>query len=260
MITFRRASERRYERHPEREDWLTFHPDHPEDANEPLARGFRSLASLKEARFGPSAGVRQPREESEIITYVRDGVLAFEDSIGRAGLIRAGEFQRITVGRGIRYSETNTSPSNWVHVFQIWLRSSVIGLTSDHEQRRFSAADRGGRLCMVASPDGRSGSLLVHQDSCLYSSILQRGQHIVHEIKPGRGVWLHVVDGGIRLGNQTLNQGDGAGFAEESKVSLTASDDAEVLLLDLGPTMLVSPLAAPRGVGPRCTSLDDEGH
>jgi redox-sensitive bicupin YhaK (pirin superfamily) len=164
-------------------------------------------------------------------------VLAFEDSMGRAGLIRAGEFQRITAGRGIRYGETNTSPSNWAHVFQVWLRPSVTGLGSDHEQQRFSAADRRGGLRIVASPDGRSGSLLVHQDACLYSALLQRGQHVVHEVKPGRGVWLHVVEGHISLGGLTLSQGDGVGITDEPSVSLTADDEAEVLLIDLCPIM-----------------------
>lgn len=231
MITLRRATERRHDRHPEEESWLAFHPRDQADAP---ADGFGTLEILKEGHLPPRAGTRHPRRDAEILTYVREGTLAYEDSLGQAGVIRAGEFQRMTAGRAVHYEETNASSSEWAHAFQIWLRPSRPGLEPGHEQKRFSAAERRGLLRVVASPDARKNSLQVHQDALLYSAILDRGQHIIHELSQERVAWLHVVHGSVTLGETTLTTGDGAGITAERAVSLTANEDTEVLLLDLG--------------------------
>ncbi len=170
--------------------------------------------------------------EAEIITYVREGTLAYEDSTGSSGLITAGEFQRMTASRGIRYGESNTSPTEWAHVFQLWLLPSE-DLAPGHEQKRFSAAEREGVMRVVASPDGQKGSLRLHQDAFLYSSILDPGQHVIHELSGGRCAWLHIVEGAARCGATAMSTGDGAGVRGEPAVSLTASEKTEVLLLDL---------------------------
>jgi redox-sensitive bicupin YhaK (pirin superfamily) len=141
----------------------------------------------------------------------------------------------MTVGDGIHYSEGNASPTDWARVFQIWLYPSESALQPGHEQKRFSVAQRRGTLCIVASPDARNGSLLVHQDALLYSSILERGQHLIHPIASGRGVWLHVVYGALTVGGTPLSTGDGVGVSDERAVSLTATAETEILLLDLGP-------------------------
>jgi hypothetical protein len=188
---------------------------------------------LKEGRFPPGGGRRLKGQEAEIITYVREGTLAYQDATGQPGVIRAGEFQRMTAGSAIRYSETNASPTNWTHVFQICLRPAVAGLEAGHEQKRFSAAERSGILCVVASPDGRKGSLRIHQDALLHSAILHPGQHLIHELSWGRNAWLHIIQGEATLDTITLETGDGAGISDERAVSLTAHEETEILLLDL---------------------------
>lgn len=233
MIVLRRADERTYERRRKQEAWSTFSSSDPAD---PLAKGFGALQTLKEGRISPRAGIRQPARDAEIITYVREGTLAYQDALGQPGVIRAGEFQRMTAGHGIRYSEMNASPTDWAHVFQIWLRPSLEKLEPGHEEKRFTAAERRGILCVVASPDGRRGSLKLHEDALVYSTTLERGQHIIHELSPRRSAWLHLVHGSADFGTVTLNAGDGAGLSAERALSLTARKDTEVLLLDLGPT------------------------
>lgn len=230
MITLRRAGDRRHQLLRRQEAWLTFHP---QDDAVAFSQGFGPLQILKEGRLPPRAATRQPVQEVEIITYVREGIMLYEDSAGRSGVLRAGEFQRTTAGRGLRISETNASTSQWAHVYQIWLRPTVTGLEPGDAQKRFSKADRHGALCVVASPDGRKGSLLIHQDAYLYSAILDGGQHVVHELVDGRSAWLHVVAGKVELGDDVLAAGDGAGFTAERAVSITMMEDTEILLLDL---------------------------
>ena len=233
MITLRRAKERHHDRSRKQEVWHTFYP---EDRRDSLADGFGTLELLNEYRLPPGAGVpRRLRRDAEIVTYVREGTLAHEDSI------QAGEFQRMTAGRDIRHSEMNASRSDWAHVFQIWLRPSEAGLEPGHEQKRFSAAERRGGLCIVASPAARRGSLLIHQDALMYSAILHPGQHVVHELLQGRSVWLHLVQGEVTLGDIGLTTGDGVGVSAERAVSLTARGETEILLLDLGEQLPKSP-------------------
>lgn len=241
MIVLRRADERKHERRSKQEAWLTFSSHDPAD---PLAKGFGTLETLKEGRLSPRAGVRQPLRDAEIVTYVREGTLAFQDSLGQPGVIRAGEFQRMTAGRGIRYSEMNASPTDSAHVFQIWLRPSAEPLDPGHEEKRFTVAERRGILCAVASPDGRRGSLRLHQDAVVYSTTLNRGQHLIHELAPNRSAWLHLVHGRADFGTVTLSAGDGAGISAERALSLTARQETEILLLDLG-QLVVSEIFQP---------------
>jgi redox-sensitive bicupin YhaK (pirin superfamily) len=190
---------------------------------------------------GDGAGVTAERavsltaqSEAEIVTYVREGALAYEDAPGRSGVIQAGEFQGTTARRGIRRSEKNASRSNWAQVFQLLLAPSEPGLAPGHEQKRFSVAQRRGGLCVVGSADARRGSLRIHQDALMCSALLEPGQHLVHELSPGRIAWLHLVEGEVTLGDIVLTTGDGAGVTAERAVSLTAQSETEILLLDLG--------------------------
>lgn len=232
MIALRRAEARHHDRCGKQEIWLTFCP---QDRADPLADGFGALELLSEDRLPPGADVpRLPDHDAEIVTYVREGALAYEDSLGRSGVVHAGEFQRVTVGRGVRHSEMNASRSDWAHLFQIGLRSAQVGLEPSHEQKRFSAAERRGALCAIAAPDARSGSLRIQQDALVYSAMLDRGQHVVHALAQGRRAWLHVVQGEVILGDLVLSTGDGAGVTAERAVSLTARHEAEILLLDVG--------------------------
>lgn len=232
MITLRRASERHHDQRRRQDVWFTFYPQKTESGH---ADGFGTIELFNEDRLPPAAAVpRQPVHDAEIVTYVREGTLAFEDSMGRSGIIHAGEFQRMTAGRGIRHRETNASRTHWAHVFQVWLRPTEVGLEPSHAQKRFSAAERRGVLCVVASLDGRQGSLRIHQDVQVYSAMLERGQHIVHELLKGRSAWLHVVTGEVTIAGVVLAAGDGAGVTAERAVSLTAREETEILLVDLG--------------------------
>jgi quercetin 2,3-dioxygenase len=231
MVTLRRANERHHDRRRKHDLWLTFWSP---DRADPLADGFGVLEILNEDRLPPGASVsRQRRHDAEIVTYVREGALVYDDSMGHSGVIHAGEFQRVTAGRDLRHSETNASRTDWAHVFQIGLRPSQAGLEPGNEQRRFSAADRRGGLCVVGSPDGRRCSLRVHQDAFVYAAMLDPGQHVVHELSPGRRAWLHLVQGEVTLGDLVLTTGDGVGVTAERAVSLTACRETEILVLDL---------------------------
>ena len=233
MITLLRDRERHHDRRRKQEAWLTFYPQNRKD---PLAGGFGALAVFNEMRLPPGVGTApHPGDEAEIVTYVHKGALAHEDSTGNSGVIHAGEFQRMTTGRGIRHKETNASRTDWAHVFRISLHPSEVGLDCAHEQKRFTAAQRRNVLCVVASPDGRKGSLRIHQDALAYSSILDPGHRLVHGLLPGRSAWLHVICGEATLDDIVLTHGDGVGITIEPSVSLTVQEDTEILLVDLGP-------------------------
>jgi len=231
MIALRRARARHHDRGRKRDAWFTFYPG---DRADPFADGFGTLQTLNEDRLPPGAGVPRPsHHDAEILTYVREGALAYDDSMGCSGVVHSGEFQRMTVGRGIRHGETNASRSDWAHVFRIWLRPAEAELEPSHEEKRFSAAERRGGLCIVASPDARRGSLRIHQDALMYSAMLDPGQHVVHELSQGRSAWLHLVQGEVTLGDIVLTTGDGVGITAERAVSFTAREQTEILLLDL---------------------------
>jgi redox-sensitive bicupin YhaK (pirin superfamily) len=233
MITLRKATERGHVKRGKQDTWLTFfHQDRPG----PLADTFGALAALDEMRLPPGGGSWPHRlDEAEIVTYVCTGALAQEDSTGNSGVIHAGEFQFMTTGRGIRHKETNASRTDWTHIFRIVLRPSEVGLDCAHEQKRFTVAQRRNALCVVASRDGRKGSLRTHQDALIFSSILDPGHHLFHELLPGRSAWLHLVYGEATLNDIILTQGDGVGVTIEPSVSLTVHEKSEILLVDLGP-------------------------
>ncbi len=255
MITLRRAKERHHVRRKKQDVWVTFHP---EDRADPFADGFGALEILNEGHLSP--GARTPRKaprDAEILTYVREGAVAYEDSRGRSGVIHAGEFQRMGADSRIRHSETNASLDDWAHLFQIWLHPSEARVEPVYQQKRFSAAERRSGLCVIASPDARRGSLRIHQDAVVYSALLYRGQHLAHELLPGRSAWLHVVHGELTVAGVVLTTGDGAGFTTERVVSLTAREESEILLLDLGEPLpkqrneLATPEWFPAVAGPR---------
>jgi len=230
-MVVRRAKERSHQRGRKQERWLTFDATAQADA---LAHGFSSLQLLNETRLPAGGGSpTHPERDAEIITYVLEGSLVYDDSLGRSGVLHAGEFRRMTAGRGARFTEMNPSKTDRAHFFQLWLRSPDAGAKPVHEQKRFSAAERRGRLCLVASPDARIGSLHLREDTLVYSALLERGHHIAYDLALGRAAWLHVVTGQVTLGDAALSAGDGAGISEERPVSFTAREETEILLLDL---------------------------
>jgi quercetin 2,3-dioxygenase len=241
MMTLRRSSERRLIQRRLEAVWLTFDPH---DRIDPLADGFGDLQSFEEVRLRPRRGTGVPlrrHRDAEIVTYVREGALLYRDSMGRSGVVRAGEFQRVTGGAGVRHGESNASRTDRAHAFQMRLRPSDHEREADREQKRFSAAERRGLLCVVASRDGRGGSMQIRQDALIYATMLDPGQHLVHELSPGRSAWLHLVQGEATVGEVILSTGDGAGLADERSVSLTAREDTEILLVDVGDRSLGLP-------------------
>ena len=234
MIKVRPAAARHHDPRRRRKVWRTFDA---RDRTDRFADGFGAfgaIEALDENRLPPRGDVpHYAREEAEIVTYVREGTVVYEDSLGHSGVIHAGEFQHMIAALGARHSEANASRADWAQVFQIRLHRAAAELEPGREQKRFSAADRRGGLCLVASPDARRGSLRLHQDSRIYSALLEPGQHVVHELSPGRAAWLHVVNGQIALGDVVLNAGDGAGITIERAVSLTARESSELLLFDV---------------------------
>jgi redox-sensitive bicupin YhaK (pirin superfamily) len=243
MLTLRRAQERRHRSRQRSEAWITFDPRDGDDA---LLHGFAGLALFEEGLLPPSASTRKPLEEAEIITYVREGAVGFEDSMGRRGIIGAGEFQRMTAGPGIRYSQMNISPTTWARVFQVVLRPAAPGLQPGYEQKAFGATRRRSRLCPVVSPDAREGSLRIHQDALVYSGLFAPGRHVVHELAPQRSLWLHIVAGEASVGDALVRTGDGLGVLGETKLAFTARSELEVLLVELpAPPVPVPPSLTP---------------
>jgi redox-sensitive bicupin YhaK (pirin superfamily) len=244
MVTLCRDSERRHLQHGKQDTWHTlFSKVHPG----PPGGGFGDLVDFNEMRLPPGDSTEiHSGDEAELITFVFKGALSQKDTAGTSGLIRAGEFQRMSTGHRIRHRETNASRSNWAHVFRISLRPSEVGLDPAREQQRFTAAQRRNDLCVVASPDGRKGSLHIHQDALVYSSILDPGHHLFHELLLGRSAWLHILCGEATLNDIVLTQGDGVGVTNEPSVSLTVQETTEVLLIDVSSL----PRSSPTGVVP----------
>lgn len=231
MITLRAAELRKREQRGRQVVWRTFDP---RDRKNPFAGGFGSLESLGENLLPPNARAsRQLDHHAEVVTYVLRGALDFEDSEGRRGIIHAGEFQRMTTTETVRRIEKNASRARWAHVFRVGLRPVRKGLGAGYETQRFTAAERRGLLRVVASPDARRGSLRLHEEVFLYSALLDPGQHVIHELSPGRAAWLHLVRGRAFLGDLLLTTGDGVGLLAERAVSLTAREETEILLLEL---------------------------
>jgi quercetin 2,3-dioxygenase len=230
MIWLRRANERRHDRRRGQEVWSTFYPL---SQGHHLAEGFGALSALNEVRL-PPGGRTSSFDAAEILTYVHEGALTYQDSTGHSGVLHAGEFQHLLTARRVRHDAANASRTESAHIFQLCLKPSGIAHNPLCEQKRFSAAERRGELRLIASPDAQDGSLRTHQDARLYSALLAPGQHVVHELAQKRSAWLHIVQGEVTLGDVVLNIGDAAGLVGERVASLTAREVTEVLLLEVG--------------------------
>jgi len=231
MITIRKGIDRGHANH----GWLdahhTFsfgnyhHPDH---------MGFRSLRVMNEDRINPGAGFPQhPHEDMEIITYVLDGELRHKDSTGGGGLITPGMVQYMCAGSGVAHSEFNASSEKPLHLYQIWLLPNVKGAKPGYEERKIGNA-RDGALALIASGDGRDGSIRINQDANLYASVIGEGETLSHEFAEGRYGWLQIAKGGVELPEGSIMQaGDGAKITGETGVSFKALANSEILLFDL---------------------------
>ena len=202
--------------------------------HDPAHMGFRSLRVINEDRVAPGGGFEpHSHRDMEIISYVLEGELEHKDSLGNGAVIRPGEVQRMSAGTGITHSEYNPSKQEPVHFLQIWILPDRRGIAPGYEQRAYPAEERRGRLRLVASRDGREGSVRLHQDAAVYSSLLAEGEKVEHRLSAGRHAWLQVVRGGVTANGERLRAGDGAGLSEEARVSILGQEPAELLLFDL---------------------------
>ena len=201
---------------------------------DPRYMGFRALRVLNEDRVAPGQGFgTHSHRDMEIISYVLEGGLRHEDSLGTGSIISVGDVQRMSAGTGVLHSERNASDSEPAHFLQIWLLPERTRIPPSYEQRTFPLSNRQGRLMLIASRDSRDGSIQVHQDVDLYSAILGRGESAAHTLEDGRHAWVQVARGDVRLNGTVLSAGDGAAVTDEPELRLTAATDTEVLLFDL---------------------------
>ena len=231
MIEIRRSAERGHADH----GWLnSFHSFSFADYHDPAHMGFGPLRVINEDRVKPGQGFgTHSHRDMEIISYVLEGGLAHKDSMGNGSVIRAGDVQRMSAGTGVAHSEFNASDREPVHFLQIWIEPSVRGIAPSYEEKRFEPDARRGRLRLLASPDGREGSVTIHQDAFLYAALLDGDEAAEHEAQAGRRIYLHVVRGEAQVNGQALGPGDAVKISGESRVRIDRARDAEVLLFDL---------------------------
>jgi redox-sensitive bicupin YhaK (pirin superfamily) len=231
MIRVRRAAARGHADH----GWLdTYHTFSFADYYDPEHMGFRALRVINEDRVQPGQGFgMHGHRDMEIVTYVLAGALEHRDSLGNGSLLRAGELQRMTAGTGVRHSEFNPSTTEPVHLYQIWLLPERPGLPPSYEQRRFEPESQKSQWLLVASPDGRQGSLTIRQDAELSLAVLEPGQTLTYSLAPGRHGWLQVLRGRVEINGMALEAGDGASLSEEPWVQIASRDAAELLWFDL---------------------------
>ncbi|HVY46741.1 MAG TPA: pirin family protein [Minicystis sp.] len=231
MITVRPAGARGHADH----GWLDSHHTFSfADYYDPKHMGFRALRVINEDRVQPGRGFgTHPHRDMEIVSYVLEGALEHKDSMGTGSVIRPGDVQRMTAGTGVLHSEFNASKSDLVHFLQIWILPEAARLAPSYEQKRFEDAEKKNRLRLVASRDGREGSITVHQDVALYAALLDAGAAVEHAVAPGRHAWVQVTRGAVTANGVALAVGDGAALSDEAALSLRATAPSEVLVFDL---------------------------
>ncbi len=231
MITLRRASDRGHAEH----GWLkSYHTFSFAGYHDPEHMGFRDLRVINEDLVQPGKGFgTHSHRDMEIVTYVLDGVLEHKDSMGNGSLIRPGEVQRMTAGTGVTHSEYNHSQEEIVHFFQIWIVPEREGLEPSYEQTVFPESERLNSLRLIASRDGNEGSVTVHQDVEIYSSILEPGKGISYRLRTDRHAWVQVARGSVAVRGESLEQGDAAASSSEELVEVRAAAASEIILFDL---------------------------
>jgi len=231
MMTIRHRDDRGHAQH----GWLdSRHTFSFAEYFDPEHMGFRSLRVINEDRVAPGQGFgTHAHGDMEIISYVLDGALEHRDSMGTGSVIRPGDVQRMSAGTGVRHSEYNASKTDPVHFLQIWVIPKERGIDPGYEQKTFTVADKKGKLRVVASPDGRDGSITVHADAVLHAGVFAEGDSAHLALGKGRHAWIHVARGKVRVNGRDLAAGDGAALTEELEVRVEGIDDGEVLVFDL---------------------------
>ncbi len=231
MITPRKSEDRGHAKH----GWLdSYHTFSFADYHDPRHLHFRSLRVINEDRIAGGGGFgTHPHRDMEIITVVLSGALQHRDSLGNSSIIQPGEVQQLSAGTGVEHSEFNPSPSEPVHLLQIWILPSRKGLPPSYAQQKFDAKVLQGRLPLVCSEDGRAGSIRINQIADLFVGKFAAGETTQHLLEPGRHAWVQIAAGKITLNGQTLHAGDGAGISDEAALDLKALESSHVLLFDL---------------------------
>jgi len=231
MIALRKAGERGYADH----GWLrSFHSFSFADYYDAAHMGFGDLRVINEDRVQPGMGFgTHGHRDMEIISYVLEGALEHKDSMGNGSVIRPGDVQRMSAGKGVTHSEYNPSKAELVHFLQIWIEPDVTGIRPSYEEKHFDASSKRGRLRLVASPDGREGSVTIHQDACLYAALIDGAEKITHPLASGRRAYVHVALGSLTVDGQPLVAGDALKIEKRTEIIFEKGDQCEVLLFDL---------------------------
>ncbi len=231
MLTLRRSADRGFADH----GWLkSYHTFSFADYHDPAQMGFGNLRVINEDRIAPGTGFgTHGHRDMEIVSYVLAGALAHQDSIGNVQAIVPGEVQRMTAGTGVRHSEFNHAKDATTHFLQIWLLPSAANLTPGYEQKLFEDADKRGRLRLVASTDGRDGSVRLHADATIHAGLFDGDEQAALALNPARPAWVHVARGAITANGQRLLAGDALGLVGETRLTLNQGEQAEVLVFDL---------------------------
>lgn len=233
MITLRPSEERGHANH----GWLDTHYTFSFDTyHDPEHMGFRSLRVINEDWVAGGKGFPpHGHRDMEIVTYVLEGALQHQDSMGNGGVIRPGEVQRMSAGTGVTHSEYNPSPTERLHLLQIWITPEARNLAPSYEQKKFAPEGRRGRLQLLASRDAREGSVKIQQDAALYTAALGPKETVTHKLASGRHAWLQVARGEVTLNGVALKAGDGAAASDERALEIAGADggSSEILLFDL---------------------------
>jgi hypothetical protein len=231
MTELRPAAERGYADH----GWLkSFHSFSFAEYHDPRHMGFGPLRVINEDRVAPGTGFgTHGHRDMEIISYVLQGALAHQDSMGNGSTIVPGDVQRMSAGSGVRHSEYNHEKAGTTHFLQIWIEPSVSGIAPSYEQKHFDAASKRGQLRLIASPDGAQDSVSIHQDARVYAALLDGAERAVHPLAPGRRAYVHVARGALNVQGQRLAAGDALKIERAGDVALEQGAQAEVLLFDL---------------------------
>jgi quercetin 2,3-dioxygenase len=231
MIAIRKSQDRGHADH----GWLNTHFTFSfADYYDPKHEQFRTLRVMNDDRVAGGGGFPpHPHRDMEIVTYVLEGALQHQDSIGNGSVIKPGDIQYMSAGTGVTHSEFNASKTDPVHLYQIWMFPESRGLKPAYDQKNFTEAEKRGKLRLLASSDGRDGSIKIRQENDLYATLLAKGDSVRHELKPERHAYVQVARGSVKLNGKELAEGDGAAISAEKSVELTGVKDAEVLLFDL---------------------------
>lgn len=231
MIQIRTGNERGHAQH----GWLeSYHTFSFADYYDPRFTGYRALRVINEDRVQPEAGFpTHSHRDMEIISYVLEGALEHKDSLGNGSVIRPGEVQRMTAGRGITHSEFNPSRTELLHFLQIWIMPEQQGISPSYEQQAIELSAARGKFHPIASREGGRRKVKLHQDATMSVAILESGEKLLHRLTGGRYTWLQVARGAIALNDYALTAGDGAAIDAESELTIEADRTAEILVLDL---------------------------